>query len=118
VRHIGRILLVEDNQVNQLVGHRLLERRGYTVVVANNGREALGMLKDEAIVGFGCVLMDIQMPENGPGSNAPPSFRDSEQGTRRHLPIVAMTAHAIKGDEARCVGAGMDAYLSKPNSAG
>ena len=62
-RHTGRILLVEDNSVNQLVARRLLEKRGHTVVVANNGREALAILDDAASAGFGCVLMDVQMPE-------------------------------------------------------
>jgi PAS domain S-box-containing protein len=112
-RHAGRVLLVEDNKVNQLVARRLLERRGHTVVVANNGREALAILDDAAIVGFGCVLMDVQMPEMG-GFECTASIRDREQVTRVHLPIVAMTAHVMKGDEARCLAAGMDAYLSKP----
>ena len=62
-RHAGRILLVEDNSVNQLVARRLLEKRGHTVVVANNGREALAILEEAAFAGFGCVLMDVQMPE-------------------------------------------------------
>jgi signal transduction histidine kinase/DNA-binding response OmpR family regulator len=73
VRHTGRILLVEDNPVNELVARRLLEKRGHTVVVAKNGREALAMLDDAAYVGFGCVLMDVQMPEMD-GLSAPPSF--------------------------------------------
>jgi two-component system, sensor histidine kinase and response regulator len=112
-RHIGRILLVEDNMINQLVASRLLERRGYTVVVANNGREALAILEDEAIAGFGCLLMDVQMPEMG-GFECTAIIRDREQGTQCHLPIIAMTAHAMKGDAARCVAEGMDGYLSKP----
>ena len=62
-RHTGRILLVEDNSVNQLVARRLLERRGHTVVVANNGREALAILEEAEFAGFDCVLMDVQMPE-------------------------------------------------------
>ena len=62
-RRTGRILLVEDNAVNQLVARRLLEKRGHTVVVATNGREALAILEESAWVGFGCVLMDVQMPE-------------------------------------------------------
>jgi two-component system sensor histidine kinase/response regulator len=109
----GRILLVEDNKVNQLVARHLLEKRGHTVVVANNGREALAILDDEASVGFGCVLMDIQMPVMD-GLECTATIRDRELVTRRHLPIVAMTAHAMRGDEARCLAAGMDAYLSKP----
>jgi two-component system, sensor histidine kinase and response regulator len=112
-RHVGRLLLVEDNKVNQLVARRLLEKRGYTVLVANNGREALAILDDRAIAGFGCVLMDVQMPEMG-GFECTAAIRAREQVTRVHLPIVAMTAHAMKGDEARCLAAGMDGYLSKP----
>jgi two-component system sensor histidine kinase/response regulator len=109
-RQAGRILLVEDNKVNQLVARRLLEKRGYTVVVANNGQEALAILDDEA---FGCVLMDVQMPEMD-GFQCTAIIRERERLTGAHLPIIAMTAHAMKGDEARCLTAGMDAYLSKP----
>jgi PAS domain S-box-containing protein len=112
-RHTGRVLLVEDNAVNQLVARRLLEKRGHTVVVATNGREALAILEEAEWGGFGCVLMDVQMPEMG-GFECTAIIRDREQGTRVHLPIVAMTAHAMSGDEARCLAAGMDAYLSKP----
>ena len=112
-RQTGRILLVEDNSVNQLVARRLLEKRGHTVVVANNGREALAILDDAASAGFGCVLMDVQMPEMD-GFECTAIIREREQATGVHLPIIAMTAHAMKGDEARCLAAGMDAYLSKP----
>jgi two-component system sensor histidine kinase/response regulator len=112
-RQTGRILLVEDNKVNQMVARHLLERRGYTVVVANNGREALAILDEAAFVGFGCVLMDLQMPQMG-GFECTAIIRDREQVTGFRLPIIAMTAHAMKGDEARCLAAGMDAYLSKP----
>jgi len=112
-RHTGRILLVEDNRVNRLVASRLLERRGYTVVQVTNGREALAILNDGTTVGFGCVLMDVQMPEMD-GFECTAIIRESEQRTHEHLPIIAMTAHAMKGDEARCRAAGMDGYLSKP----
>ena len=112
-RQTGRILLVEDNRVNQLVARRLLESRGYTVVVANNGREALGILDEAAFVGFGCVLMDVQMPEMD-GFECTAIIREREQTTGSHLQIIAMTAHAMAGDDARCLAAGMDAYLSKP----
>jgi signal transduction histidine kinase/DNA-binding response OmpR family regulator len=112
-RHSGRILLVEDNSVNQLLAKRLLEKRGQTVVVANNGREALAILEDAAFAGFGCVLMDVQMPEMD-GFECTAIIRHKEQITGSRLPIIAMTAHAMKGDEARCLAAGMDAYLSKP----
>ena len=112
-RHTGRILLVEDNTVNQLIARRLLEKAGHTVVVATNGREALAILKEAAWAGFGCALMDVQMPEMD-GFECTAIIRAREQGTRVHLPIIAMTAHAMSGDEARCLEAGMDAYLSKP----
>jgi two-component system sensor histidine kinase/response regulator len=112
-RQPGRILLVEDSKVNQMVARQLLENRGHTVVVANNGLEALAILDDAACVGFGCVLMDVQMPEMG-GFECTAIIREKEQITGLHLPIIAMTAHAMKGDDARCMAAGMDAYLSKP----
>jgi two-component system sensor histidine kinase/response regulator len=83
------------------------------VVVANNGREALIILDDPACAGFGCVLMDVQMPEMG-GFECAGVIRDKEQITGHHLPIIALTAHAMEGDEAGCVAAGMDGYLSKP----
>jgi len=112
-RRTGRILVVEDNRVNQLVAKRLLEKRGHTVMVANNGREALAILDDAASPGFECVLMDVQMPEMG-GFECTAQIREREQTTGYHLPIIAMTAHTMEGDEARCLAAGMDAYLSKP----
>jgi CheY-like chemotaxis protein len=112
-RQTGRILLVEDNKVNQLVARRLLEKRGHTVVVANNGREALAILDEAAGGGFGCVLMDVQMPEMD-GFECTAIIRNKEQMTGSRLPIIAMTAHAMTGDDARCLAAGMDAYLSKP----
>jgi CheY-like chemotaxis protein len=112
-RQAGLILLVEDNGVNQLVARRLLEKRGHTVVVANDGREALAILDDAPLPGFGCVLMDVQMPVMG-GFEATAAIRARERERGGHLPIIAMTAHAMEGDEARCLVAGMDAYLSKP----
>jgi two-component system, sensor histidine kinase and response regulator len=112
-RQTGRVLLVEDNRVNQLVARRLLERYGHTVVVASNGSEALAILMDSAVAPFGCVLMDVQMPDMD-GFECTAQIRDREKVTGGHLPIVAMTAHAMEGDEARCLAAGMDAYLSKP----
>jgi two-component system sensor histidine kinase/response regulator len=112
-RQPGRILVVEDNKVNQMVVRHLLEKRGHTVVVANNGREALVILQQAGFAGFGCVLMDIQMPEMD-GFECTALIRDRELGTRFHLPIVALTAHALDADEARCLAAGMDAYLTKP----
>ncbi len=112
-RHTGRILVVEDNPVNQLVARRVLEKRGHTVVVANNGREALAILDDQATLEFACVLMDIQMPEMD-GLECTAAIRARELVTGCHLPIVAMTAQAMSGDATRCLEAGMDAYLSKP----
>jgi two-component system, sensor histidine kinase and response regulator len=112
-RQTGRVLLVEDNVVNQLVARRLLEKRGHTVVVANNGQEALVILDDATTGAFGCVLMDVQMPEMG-GFECTAIIREREHVSGVHLPIIAMTAHAMKGDDLRCLAAGMDAYLSKP----
>jgi two-component system sensor histidine kinase/response regulator len=109
-RQPGRILLVEDSKVNQMVARQLLERRGHTVVVANNGREALVILDAAASAGFGCVLMDVQMPEMG-GLECTAAIRDRERGTAFHLPIIALTAHEL---EAPCLAAGMDAFLAKP----
>jgi signal transduction histidine kinase/CheY-like chemotaxis protein len=105
-----KILVVEDNPVNQMVVVTMIERRGHTVVLANNGREALEALRENS---FDLILMDIQMPEMD-GFEASAAIRESERGTGRHQPIVAMTAHAMKGDEQRCLNAGMDGYLAKP----
>jgi two-component system sensor histidine kinase/response regulator len=109
----GRILLVDDNAVNQLVARRVLEKRGHTVAVANNGHEALAMLEAAAFAGFGCVLMDVQMPGMD-GFECTAVIRTREETTGGRLPIIAMTAHAMKGDEERCLAAGMDGYVSKP----
>jgi CheY-like chemotaxis protein len=109
----ARILLVEDNRVNQLIARRLLEKHGHTVVVADNGRQAFTILEKAGFVGFDCVLMDLQMPEMD-GFECTAAIRERELVTRSHLPIIAMTAHAMTGDESRCLAAGMDAYLSKP----
>jgi two-component system sensor histidine kinase/response regulator len=105
-----RVLLVEDNRVNQVVASTLLERHGHEVVVADNGRVALDAL-DEAE--FDVVLMDVQMPEMD-GYAATAAIRQREEGTGRHLPIVALTANALQGDRERCLQAGMDGYVSKP----
>jgi len=104
------ILLAEDNAVNQRLAVRLLERRGYTVVVAGNGGEALAALQRE---NFDLALMDVQMPEMD-GLEATVAIREREKTTGAHLPIIAMTAHAMKGDQERCLAAGMDGYISKP----
>jgi PAS domain S-box-containing protein len=105
-----RILVAEDNAVNQALAARLLEKRGHTVAVAANGREVLAALEKET---FDLVLMDVQMPEMD-GFGATAAIRAKEIGSATHIPIVAITAHAMRGDRERCLAAGMDAYLSKP----
>jgi len=105
-----RVLLAEDNPVNQKLACRLLERRGHTVVVAGNGRIALDLLDKEH---FDLMVMDVSMPEMD-GFQTAAAIRAREQGTSDHIPIIAMTAHAMKGDRERCLAAGMDAYVSKP----
>jgi signal transduction histidine kinase/DNA-binding response OmpR family regulator/integral membrane sensor domain MASE1 len=105
-----RILLAEDNLVNQRLAMRLLEKRGHRVVVAANGREALEALEKET---FDLVLMDVQMPEMD-GMEAIARIRERELRTGGHQPVVALTAHAMKGDMERCLSAGMDGYLAKP----
>jgi len=106
----ARILLAEDNIVNQRVALELLTRRGHEVTVTNNGHEALAALDRET---FDIVLMDVQMPEMG-GLEATAAIRSRERKTGGHVRIVAMTAHAMADDRERCVAAGMDGYLSKP----
>jgi CheY-like chemotaxis protein/HPt (histidine-containing phosphotransfer) domain-containing protein len=105
-----RILLAEDNPINQKLAMRLLEKRGHSVTVVNNGREALEASEQQS---FDVLLMDVQMPEMG-GLEATARIRQRENSTSGHLPIVAMTAHAMAGDRARCLDAGMDGYVSKP----
>jgi len=105
-----RILLGEDNPVNQLVASRLLEKEGHHVTVAPDGREVLAALSRE---NFNVVLMDVQMPEMD-GFEATTAIRTRERDTDSHVPIIAMTAHAMQGDRERCIAAGMDSYISKP----
>ena len=109
-RNRHRVLLVEDDAVNQMFAVSLLERRGYIVSVAGNGRQALAALKKKD---FDVVLMDVQMPEMD-GFEATAAIRERERAAGRHTPIIAMTAHALQGDKERCLSAGMDAYISKP----
>ena len=106
----ARVLVAEDNMVNQTLARRLLEKRGYEVSVVDDGRAALAALDHES---FDIVLMDIQMPGMD-GLEATTAIRQREQLAGTHIPIVAMTAHAFKGDQERCLAAGMDAYVSKP----
>jgi CheY-like chemotaxis protein len=105
-----RVLLAEDNAVNQLVALRLLERFGHTVTVAANGKKALEAWEKG---GFDAILMDVQMPEMN-GWEATRAIREKERSTGGRIPIIAMTAHAMKGDDERCFAAGMDDYLTKP----
>jgi CheY-like chemotaxis protein/ribosome biogenesis SPOUT family RNA methylase Rps3 len=105
-----RILVVEDNALNQLLAKRTLEKVGHSVAVANNGKEALTALSGET---FDLVLMDVQMPVMD-GFQATACIREQEIVTGQHMPIVAMTAHAIKGDRENCLEVGMDGYVSKP----
>ena len=105
-----RILLAEDNAVNRKLAVTLLRKRGYDVVVAENGLETLDVLEREAV---DLVLMDVQMPVMD-GFEAIHAIRAKEQSTGAHLPIIALTAHAMKGDRERCLAAGADGYVTKP----
>jgi len=108
----ARILVAEDNRVNQTLVTRMLEKMGHSVTVASNGQEALAMATQQT---FDLIFMDVQMPEMD-GLTATAKIREAEKNTGTHIPIVAMTAHALKGDRERCLQAGMDAYISKPIS--
>jgi CheY-like chemotaxis protein len=106
------VLLVEDNVVNQKVAAMMLEKRGHRVVVSSNGKEALDAFDKEHV---DLILMDVQMPEMD-GFEATKLIREREKAKGGHIPIVAMTAHAMKGDREKCLSAGMDSYMSKPIS--
>jgi two-component system sensor histidine kinase/response regulator len=105
-----RLLLAEDNVVNQKLAQRILEKRGHLVSIVSNGLEAINVLEKDS---FDLILMDVQMPELD-GLTATMRIRDREKEEGGHIPIVAMTAHAMKGDRERCLAAGMDDYVSKP----
>ncbi len=109
-RQRSRVLLAEDNPANQKILIRLLEKHGYTVAVVSNGRQALAALEQEQ---FDLALMDVQMPEID-GLAVVTMIRQREQQTGTHMPIIAMTAHAMDGDRERCMQAGTDSYISKP----
>ncbi|MBF0476387.1 MAG: response regulator, partial [Deltaproteobacteria bacterium] len=104
------ILLAEDNKINQRLAQAMLESRGHNVTIVNNGVETLSTLKTFS---FDLVLMDVQMPVMD-GITATEKIRDKEKLTGGHIPIIAMTAFAMKGDQDRCIEAGMDGYITKP----
>ena len=105
-----RVLVVEDNAVNQRLATRLLEKRGHRVTVTANGREAVESVEKHT---YDLILMDVQMPEMD-GLEATAVIREREKRKGSHIPIIALTAHAMKGDRERCLAAGMDGYLTKP----
>jgi two-component system sensor histidine kinase/response regulator len=107
-----RVLVAEDNAINQVLIVRLLKKMGHLPITVENGLQALEALKREP---FNLVLMDVQMPDMD-GFSATRKIRDTERNTSSHIPIIALTAHAMKGDEEACLAAGMDSYLSKPVS--
>lgn len=105
-----RILLAEDNRVNRVLAVRILEAAGHEVVCAENGREAFLHRQESE---FDLIFMDVQMPEMD-GLAATAAIRSWEAGTGKHVPIIALTAHAMKRDQELCLRVGMDGYLSKP----
>jgi len=107
------ILLAEDNAVNRVLAQKLLQKQGHTVTSVNNGIEALQLWEENQSRQFDIILMDVQMPEMD-GLQAATRIRERELGTGAHIPIIAVTARAMKGDRERCLAAGMDGYISKP----
>jgi CheY-like chemotaxis protein len=105
-----RILVAEDSLVNQKLAVSLLQKWGHDVVVTDNGRDAVRLSQEEA---FDLILMDVQMPVMD-GLQATAAIRERERATGRHQPIIAMTAHVMKGDREQCLEAGMDGYVAKP----
>lgn len=104
------VILAEDNKINQKVASTMLTKRGHKVTIAENGEEVLSLIAQKS---FDVILMDIQMPRMD-GFEATRRIREKEKDTNEHIPIVAMTAHALKGDREKCLEAGMDGYVSKP----
>jgi CheY-like chemotaxis protein len=104
------ILLAEDNPINQKLATKLLEKRGHRITTVANGLEALAALEKD---NFDVVLMDVQMPEMD-GWTASEAIRKGERGSNHHIPILALTAHAMKEYEDRCYQAGMDGFVTKP----
>jgi CheY-like chemotaxis protein/HPt (histidine-containing phosphotransfer) domain-containing protein len=107
------VLVAEDNLVNRTLVTKLLQKRGHRVTAVENGRQAVDAIASGKGGGFDAVLMDLQMPEMS-GFEAAHAVRERERGSGAHLPLIALTAHAMQGDRERCLAAGMDGYLSKP----
>ena len=103
-------MLAEDNPVNQRLASKLLEKRGHQVTMTATGREAVERIREEV---FDVVLMDVQMPDMD-GLEATALIREWENSRGRRTPIIALTAHSMKGDRERCLAAGMDGYVTKP----
>jgi PAS domain S-box-containing protein len=107
------LLLAEDNPINRQLTVRILEKRGHRITVACDGVEVLRTLEESGYSAFDLLLMDVQMPELD-GFEVTQRIRESEKSSGGHIPIIALTAHALKGDRERCMGAGMDGYVTKP----
>src|SRR5277367_6861020 len=107
------ILLAKDNAVNRVLAQKLLQKQGHTVTSVNNGIEAVQLWEQNQSSQFDIILMDVQMPEMD-GLQATARIRERELATGAHIPIIAVTAHAMKGDRERCLAAGMDGYITKP----
>jgi CheY-like chemotaxis protein len=105
-----RILVADDSSVNQKLAPNLLQKWGHDVVVTDNGRDAVRLSQEET---FDLILMDVQMPVTN-DRQATAAIRERERATGRHQPIIAMTAHVMKGDRERWLKAGMDGYVAKP----
>ena len=111
------ILLAEDNPINRVLAQKLLQKQGHAVAAVNNGAEAVKLWEEIHASQFDIILMDVQMPEMD-GLQATTRIREREFSTGAHIPIIAVTAHAMKGDRERCINAGMDGYIAKPINPG